>query len=268
MTVLKLVPLFLLVMLLVPWTGGCDQCQKDLQVARIMNRDLENQLTDKKAEIRELQERIRSLEARINDFNAMMSGKGDQIAMLQNEIAALKAALAQKDQDLRDLIEKLGSVPVAAAGQIPEGTKAALRALQQTYPEFFVFDEASQQLRYASDITFDSGEDIVKPKAQEVLTKLAAILNQPEAQPIRIVIVGHTDNARVVKPETVRKHGNNQGLSEHRAEAVAKVLQAGGVDAARMATSGMGESQPIASNSTNEGKAKNRRVEIFLRMAN
>ncbi|MBN2583549.1 MAG: OmpA family protein [Planctomycetes bacterium] len=266
MRVLNLVALILLAALLVPWTGGCcDEVQKNLQTARIMNADLRNQLTDKTAEVRELQERIRSLEARINDFGSLSGSKDDQIATLQNEVATLRASLAQKDKDLRDLIEKLGQQPVAS-GQLPEKTLIELRALQQAYPEFFIFDEAKQQLQFASDITFDSGQDIVKAKAQEVLTKLAAILNQDEAKPIRIAIIGHTDNAKVVKPETVRLHRDNQGLSEHRAEAVAKILSAGGVDMTRIATSGMGDSSPIASNNTADGKAKNRRVEIFLRM--
>ena len=266
MRVLNLVPVILLVAVLAPLAGGCcEQQEKDLRLLRIMNSEQRDQLLEKEGQVRELQERIRSLEAKIKDFDVLMGSKGDQVQTLLSEIATLRASLAQRDKDLRDLIEKLGQQPTGQAG-LPEGTKIALRALQQAYPELFIFDEEKQQLRFASDITFDSGKDIVKAQAQEVLTKLAAILNQEEAKPIRIAIIGHTDNARVVNAETVRLHKDNQGLSEHRAEAVAKVLAAGGINMSRIATSGMGDSQPIASNSSADGKAKNRRVEVFLRM--
>jgi len=75
----------------------------------------------------------------------------------------------------------------------------------------------------------------------------------------------------VVKRATIahlRKLGKpatNMGLSEARAEAVAAVLRAGGVDASRMSTSGRGAADPVASNGTAAGKAKNRRVEIYVK---
>jgi OOP family OmpA-OmpF porin len=56
------------------------------------------------------------------------------------------------------------------------------------------------------------------------------------------------------------------GLSNARAESVAEILKAGGIEAVRIITQGMGESQPLADNRTADGKAKNRRVEIFLAM--
>ena len=54
------------------------------------------------------------------------------------------------------------------------------------------------------------------------------------------------------------------GLSEARAESVAAVLKAGGIDAKRLTTYGKGDADPVAENSTAAGKAKNRRVEIYL----
>lgn len=85
-----------------------------------------------------------------------------------------------------------------------------------------------------------------------------------------MTIVGFTDSDHVVKPATVEhlkrlgKPATNLGLSEARAEAVAAVLKAGGVEGKRMTTRGEGEANPVAENSTPAGKAKNRRVEIYL----
>jgi outer membrane protein OmpA-like peptidoglycan-associated protein len=85
-----------------------------------------------------------------------------------------------------------------------------------------------------------------------------------------MTIIGHTDSDRVVKPTTIAhlkglgKPADNMGLSDARAEAVAAVLGNGGIDARRMSTEGKGQSLPIADNRTPEGKAQNRRVEIYL----
>lgn len=73
----------------------------------------------------------------------------------------------------------------------------------------------------------------------------------------RIEIVGHTDHDGDA--------AYNQDLSERRARAVQAALQQAGVPAARLTAIGRGESQPVASNYTAQGKAANRRVEIFIR---
>jgi len=264
MRILNLMGKALVVAVLVPMlVGGCE-LEKEVRTLRIQNRTIQSRLIDKERDLTALQERNRSLEEKIKDFDVLMGAKNDQIQTLKDENAALRASLAEKDAYMKELIAKMGGRTVD--GGIPKRIQNLLLALQQSYPSFFVYDQAKGQLRFASDITFASGEDIVQPKAQEVLTKLAAILNQEEARPILITIVGHTDNTRVVKPRTIELHKDNQGLSEHRAEAVQKILTAGVVAAARISTRGMGAKDPIDPANTTAARAKNRRVEIFLRM--
>ncbi|NIA21287.1 MAG: OmpA family protein, partial [Anaerolineaceae bacterium] len=220
MRILNLMGKALVVAVLVPMVvGGCDELQKEVRTLRIQNRTLGEQLIDKDGQIVALQERNRSLEAKIKDFDVLMGAKNDQIQTLKDENVALRADLVKRDAHISDLISKLAERPTGGGG-IPKHIQNLLLALQESYPEFFVYDQANGQLRFSSDITFASGEDIVQPKAQEVLTKLAAILNQEEARPILIAIVGHTDNTRVRKQRTKMLHKDNQGLSEHRAEAV------------------------------------------------
>lgn len=265
MRILSLMGKALVVAVLVPLlVGGCE-LEKEVRTLRIQNRMLGEQLIDKGGQIVALQERNRSLESKIKDFDVLMGAKNDQIQTLKDENVALRADLGKRDAHISELIAKLAERPQGTGG-IPTGIKTLLLALQESYPEFFIYDQANGQLRFASDITFASGQDVVQPKAREVLTKLAAILNQKEARPILIAIVGHTDNTRVVKPKTLVDHKDNQGLSEHRAEAVQKILTAGSVAAARISTKGMGAKEPIAGNNTAAGRTKNRRVDIFLRM--
>ncbi len=160
--------------------------------------------------------------------------------------------------------------PPPPPAPLPPVVVKKLEDLSDKYPGLFKLDKDKNLLVFDADVTFDSGSAIVKPEAKEALGKLAQILAEDEIKDRKMSLIGHTDTDRVVKPATIEslkrlgKSTDNIGLSEARAEAVAGVLQAGGVDAARMTTSGKGSTEPVADNRTPAGKAKNRRVEIYL----
>jgi OOP family OmpA-OmpF porin len=160
--------------------------------------------------------------------------------------------------------------PPPAPPVVPPAVAKAIQDLSDKYPGLFKFDKDKGLLYFSSDVTFDSGSAVVKPDAQAALGKLAKILADDEVKDRRLAIIGHTDTDRVVKQATIDalkklgKSTDNMGLAEARSEAVAAVLQAGGIDAARMATRGKGDTEPVADNRTPDGKARNRRVEIYL----
>lgn len=104
------------------------------------------------------------------------------------------------------------------------------------------------------DILFDTGKATLQGPAIEQLNQVGAILAKYPDD--RILVVGHTDS--------VGDDAYNQRLSENRAKAVKMQLLSAGVPAENVSTEGMGESQPIASNSTASGKAQNRRVEMRI----
>lgn len=105
-----------------------------------------------------------------------------------------------------------------------------------------------------NDITFDTDSAAVRSGLRSDLDKVAQnLLRYPDSS---VQIIGHTDSDGDA--------GYNQGLSERRANAVADILQSGGVTYDRIVTIGRGEEEPIASNLTAEGKAQNRRVEIVV----
>ena len=111
------------------------------------------------------------------------------------------------------------------------------------------------KLNIPNDISFDTGSAAIKPQLRAVLDPFAnSLRNDPNA---RISIVGHTDNTG---SEAV-----NNPLSVERAHSVRDYLETRGVADARIETAGRGEREPIADNSTEAGRAQNRRVEIFLR---
>ena len=160
--------------------------------------------------------------------------------------------------------------PPAPPKELPPSVKKAIEDLGTRYPGLFTFDAARGMFRFNSDITFDSGSSVVKPQAKAALTQLAEILSGDDAKDRRLTINGYTDTDPVRKAKTIAhlkdlgKPANNLGLSEARAEAVAAVLRAGGVASRRMVTKGKGQADPVAGNSTADGKAQNRRVEIYL----
>lgn len=113
------------------------------------------------------------------------------------------------------------------------------------------------KITFSSGILFDIDKAEVKQPARDNLDKLARILiKYPDTD---ILIEGHTDSTG--------SEEHNLELSRARAQAVANYLAGLGVDATRFTIMGYGESQPVASNDTPEGRQANRRVEIAI-MAN
>jgi outer membrane protein OmpA-like peptidoglycan-associated protein len=104
-----------------------------------------------------------------------------------------------------------------------------------------------------SDLSFDFGRADIKPNMRPVLDQFAQGLDPT----MRVRIVGHTDS---VGSDVV-----NDRLSVERAESVRHYLESRGVDGSRIETAGRGEHEPIADNGSEAGRARNRRVEIFLR---
>jgi outer membrane protein OmpA-like peptidoglycan-associated protein len=101
-------------------------------------------------------------------------------------------------------------------------------------------------------IYFDTNKAEVKPESEPTLSEIASLLAAKPA--LRILVVGHTDN--------VGSFETNKTLSQKRAEAVVAWLGAKKIDAKRMFPVGASFSAPVATNATDEGRAKNRRVEL------
>jgi outer membrane protein OmpA-like peptidoglycan-associated protein len=106
----------------------------------------------------------------------------------------------------------------------------------------------------SSEASFDFDKAAIKPEFKPTLDQVAGVLRDDPN--LRIRVIGHTDS---VGSETY-----NQQLSERRARATADYLIAQGVASSQVTIEGRGESDPRTSNSTADGRAQNRRVEIYL----
>lgn len=109
-------------------------------------------------------------------------------------------------------------------------------------------------LNMPNNVTFDSSSSTLKPDGANTLTGVAMVLKEYEKTAVNVV--GYTDSTGT--------RDLNMRLSQQRAESVASALVTQGVAANRLRTQGMGPDNPVASNSSEAGKAQNRRVEITL----
>jgi OmpA-OmpF porin, OOP family len=102
-------------------------------------------------------------------------------------------------------------------------------------------------------IFFDSGKSDMKPESEQAIAEIAKLLKNDVS--LKVYVVGHTDNVGGLE--------TNMKLSQDRADAVVQsLLRNGGISASRLKSYGDGPFAPVASNDTEEGRAKNRRVEL------
>jgi outer membrane protein OmpA-like peptidoglycan-associated protein len=110
------------------------------------------------------------------------------------------------------------------------------------------------KLNIPSDISFDTGQYAIKPNLRPILDQFAqGLSSQPNTE---IRIIGHTDSTGT---DTI-----NNPLSVNRAASARDYLVGRGVDSRRIQIDGRGSREPIADNSSESGRARNRRIEIFL----
>lgn len=199
--------------------------------------------------------------ARVREYQEMLLASENDLEMTDE----LRGRLAELEVEL---YESRVYRPKTAAGlSIDEAVQALRLAMENTdSSELEVFDhEAGLGLRLSGRILFLSGQVELDPSGVEVLNGISADLLPLVEVGALIQIVGHTDQ----EPVTAQAHrfplGNLQ-ISCVRALAVAEALADAGVSREALTISGMGPLQPIADNETEEGRARNRRVEILVQL--
>jgi len=169
----------------------------------------------------------------------------------KSEKGQLAEKVSQNQQTIEELQKKIAQRQSAAeASGFGKGYDVAFDAeagtITITLPETILFDSGRANLKRASSTELDHIQSVVESKYS--------------GRPIDVV--GHTDTDPIQKS----KWQDNWELSAQRALTVVRYLITRGVPAERIRAIGRGENQPIASNATASGKAKNRRVEIVVHM--
>lgn len=202
------------------------------------SRTLQGSLDVKQRRIDELEGEVRQLRSINDDLNGQISGiRGRQ----------------------QQLVDELGNIRLSLLD--PE-TDSALQALAAQYPDLIKYDPQRGLLQFVSDLTFDSGSDVVKPQAKASLQRLAQILMGSSASNYDLRVIGHTDSQPLARSR--EKFRTNRHLSVYRSISVEEVLRQSGIPGSRVETGGWGEYRPLVPNTARGNTPQNRRVEIYV----
>jgi len=240
--------------------AGCvsmSEHTKAIESAEVKYNALQTQNGRLKEDLAEANKRSAELENTLS----MKSGElGKTIVDLRQRVGALESDRARLTQELTDSTkareEKVREVS-STYEQLVKKMKGEIDKGQVTISEL----KGKLTVNMVEAILFDSGKAEIKQEGLVVLGKVIEILKPVKDKSIRIE--GHTDNKPIVAPLTQR-YPTNWELSSARAINVARYLQKQGVDAGHLSAAAYGEYKPVADNSTVEGRAKNRRIEIAL----
>ena len=214
------------------------------------------------------------------DKTASVEGKMSQIRYIVKEGARSVSAL-QVLRNYLNAIRKAGGTVVWTEEPLGRGTARLTAGGVETWVAIRAFDQgegcelvvvekqamaqevaAAEMLdalnrdgRIALSIQFDTGKSTIKPESLPIIEQMAALLQGNSA--LNVSVEGHTDS--------VGSAAANQTLSESRARAVVAAQVERGIAAGRMTSAGFGASKPVAGNDTEEGRARNRRVELVKR---
>jgi chemotaxis protein MotB len=181
---------------------------------------------------------------------------------LADELAIAQGQLADRDVSLTSLSSQLEQ----NKSNLAQAEKDILKALQPEISKGTVMVQQSGHaftINLASSLLFESGQDRMKAGATDALKRVGTVLKDfPDKQ---VHVAGYTDNVAITAG-LQKKFPSNKELSDARANSAAQALRDGGVSA-NLEAAGYGDSNPIATNTTATGRAKNRRVEIIVASA-
>ncbi len=203
------------------------------------------------------------------DNQMTVNGSGESVELdtaaknYATTFAAMKANLTGGEATLANTVLTVTgtSSSEAAKSAVDDAVKAAngTSTVTAVVPDSGAALEASlNKLNTLKGINFETNSDVIKDESKPTLDEAAATIKEFFAASTaeKVEIGGHTDS--------VGSDTSNQDLSERRANSVLAYLKDKGVDTARVSAVGYGESKPVADNATEDGKAKNRRIEFTV----
>ena len=230
--------------------------KRDLVASQLRTRQLQSDSARMASNIGDLQDRITGLKNDISNLNDQVASLSHNNNAKENQLAQSKQALQKQQQRLQQLQDLLDS---------QKQKSEALRKKMADALSGFNSNELTVTQKngkvYVSmqeNLLFPSGSAVVSTKGVDALAKLAAVLNtNPD---IQIDIEGHTDSIPIRG-----KFQDNWELSTARANSIVRILVGRyQVSPLNLVASGHSQYDPVATNSTPEGRAKNRRTDIIL----
>lgn len=211
----------------------------------------------------QLANKVSSLNTTVGDLEKQIAELKNQIGQLSSAASDTKSQLTKSQQELQEQQQKLAQLQ-ALLDQQKQKSAELKKKMTDALSGFSASDLTVTQkngkvyVSLSENLLFPSGSATVNQKGKEALGKLAEVLNvNPD---ITINIEGHTDSIPIRKT-----YQDNWALSLARSASIVRILVNDySVDPVRVIASGHSEYDPVESNSTDEGRAKNRRTEIIL----
>lgn len=252
MRIIKLSLLFLVCASVVLVTGCAEmddlKIQNNRQRKRISELDSEVQATKLKFE--QAKRGLETAESRC----------GVQIDALSQKTAALEEDLGKKKALVSSMLQQLlyggASLPVELSTMLEDFAEGQ---------KMITYDSGRGIIKFKSDLLFERGSDRATSSASKAIKSLCKILNSKQGKEFDVIIAGHTDDLRIMRPATREKHPTNWHLSAHRAISVLNIMAQNNIAPQRTSIRGFGEFRPIAPNKPNKkGNPQNRRVEVYI----
>jgi chemotaxis protein MotB len=254
----KIFPLLALMFILASCISKRVLRQSQMETATLRNdsANLANQIATLQANVSNLNNKITALNSQNNQLSNQNSQLGEQTASQQSQLTQTQQDL-QKQQERLKQLQSILEQQKAQSEELKNKMSDALTGYNSK--DLSVYQKNGKvYVSLSENLLFPSGSAVVNPKGVEALSKLAAVLNLNGD--VAVNIEGHTDSVPIRT-----RFKDNWDLSTARANAIVRILVDNyKVDPVRVEASGHSFYDPIDTNSTPEGRAKNRRTEIIL----
>jgi chemotaxis protein MotB len=243
--------------LLFVFLSGCGYSQEEWDQKVRENENLRNQLNEERAAHKKCEDDYATALHDVEDLRKQFAERGINLENLSASLEQQRKALeeyqrrAEQLEQIRQRFEQL---------------RNKLQKLTQLGLKVEVRDNR-MLIQLPGDVLFDSGSDRLKKEGQNILLQIAEVVrNDADLSKREFQVAGHTDS----KPLVGGRFGDNWGLSAMRARSVLKLLTTpqadagGGLDPANWSAAGYGETDPVAGNDSDEGRQRNRRVELVV----
>jgi chemotaxis protein MotB len=212
-----------------------------------------------------LRDQVQTVRAEAEEYRNQLGAVSEQANEKDQQITALSSEKTELQTQLDEINKQYAEALERASNPLPAALTSELTEFATANGDVLSFDSERGMIKFKSDVSFAPGSVELTAKATEAITKLSKILNDKGVADYELMIAGHTDSIQVNRAETIKAgHRDNWYLSAHRAIAVGKALQKNSISAYRLAMVGYADQRPIASNATDDGRAKNRRVELII----
>lgn len=190
---------------------------------------------------------------------------GDKVARLNLELKEINTDLQERNLLLKEKLDELDEYrkrldeQKAYIGEL-EGIRTDLKEAVTDLET--KIEDGQLKVSFQGDILFASGSHKLRAPGRRLLDSVFPVLLQ-QVDKVDIFVAGHTDNVPI-RPDSRDRYASNWELSTYRAIEVVKYLTDKGMNPRHLTAAGYGEYKPVAENSTEAGRSRNRRVELFL----